>query len=352
LLGLADVEAAEPGGGETEQIDELLAEAAAEGSGRAAFRLAEAAEAEAEAIETGSERHAAKKAIVRYIQAADRGHRAAMVRLANHYLEGRLVEPNLETALGWTKEALEAGSTNTEMMLRLAEAYTSGETIDADPEEAFRWTLAAAEVGDLTAMTRVGNAYSIGDGTPVDPKKAIRWHQLAAARGSIDATLSLGEAHASGYGTPLDPTKAFRHFEIAAAAGSTVALRETARAFALGFGVEPNPEEALKRYEGAARKGDVTAMVELAHMLKENSYSAEALARAFGWLQKAAELENDEAQFLLGEAYLEGALVRADPALARQWLASAERLGSRAASRLLRSLGKDEGRGSEANSDA
>jgi TPR repeat protein len=348
LLGLADVEAAAPGGGEREQIEALLSDAAAAGSSRAAFRLAEAIEAEA-----ARDRHAGKRAIAWYIQAADRGHRGAMVRLANHYLEGRLVESNLKAALGWTKEALNAGSTNTAMMLRLADAYTSGTSIAADPKEAFRWSLAAAEAGDLVGMIRVGKAYSTGDGTDVDPKEAFRWHRLAAGKGSIDATVRLGEAHASGFGTPLDPAMAFLQFKNAAAAGSVVAQRETARAYLLGFGVEPNRREALERFEDAAREGDVPAMIELVHMLRENADSEKNLAKAFDWLETAAALDDDEAQFLLGEAYLEGALVRADPALARKWLASAERLGSQAASRLLQSLGEDEGSGGvEVKSDA
>ena len=348
LLGLADVEAAESGGGKVEQIEALLTEAATAGSGRAAFRLAEAAEAN-----TDRDRHAGRRAIAWYIQAADRGHRAAMVRLANHYLEGRLVERNLGIALGWTKEALDAGSTNTAMMMRLADAYTTGTSIAADPKEAFRWSLAAAEAGDLTGMTRVGKAYSTGDGAAVDPEEAFRWHQLAASKGSIEATVRLGKAYASGFGTQLDPTEAFRHFKNAAEAGSIVAQRETARAFALGFGIEPNQKEALERYEDAAKQGDVPAMIELAHMLKEGAGSKQDLAKAFNWLEKAAALDDDEAQFLLGEAYLEGALVRADPALAKKWLASAERLGSRAASRLLQSLSEDDGRGNvEVRSDA
>ncbi len=348
FMGLADVEAAKPGGGDAERVEALLAEAAAAGSSGAAFRLAEAAEAKVE-----GDRQAGKRAIAWYVRAANHGHRAAMVRLSNHYFAGRLIEVNVKAALRWTEKALDAGSTNTAMMLRLADAYTAGESLPADPEKAFRWSLAAAEAGNLSGMTRVAEAYGTGKGTDVDPEESFKWHRLAASKGSIDAIVRLGEAHASGFGTPLDPVRAFRHFKNAAEAGSAIAQREVARAFALGFGVEPNRKEALKRYEDAAERGDVPAMLELVYMLKEDAGSEGNLAKAFGWLQKAAALDDDEAQFLLGEAYLEGTLVRADPALARKWLASAERLGSGAAARMLQSLDEDDGsQSAEVKSDA
>jgi TPR repeat protein len=339
LLGLAEVEAAEPGGGEAERIEALLAEAALSGSGRAAFRLAEDAEARAD-----NDRRAGKRAIAWYVEAADRGHRSAMVRLSEHYLEGRLVEVDLEAALGWTERALEAGATDTAMMLRLSDAYSAGEHVIASPEKAFHWSLAAAEAGDLSGMIRAARAYGTGSGTDVDPEEAIRWHRLAAGKGSIEATVRLAEAHASGFGTPLDPQRAFRHFKNAAEAGSIVAKREAARALDLGFGVEPNREEAIRLYEDAAEQGDVPAMIELVYMLREDAETEGHRAKALAWLEKAAALDDDEAQFLLGEAYLEGELVEADPARAKTWLTSAERLGSRAAARLLKSLGEDEAR--------
>jgi TPR repeat protein len=79
-------------------------------------------------------------------------------------------------------------------------------------------------------------------------------------------------------------------------------------------------------------------------MLREDAETEGHRAKALAWLEKAAALDDDEAQFLLGEAYLEGELVEADPARAKTWLTSAERLGSRAATRLLKSLGEDAAR--------
>ena len=96
-----------------------------------------------------------KKAYDLYMYAAEHGYPRGLTSVANCYLNGIYVEPNVAEALNWLTKA--------------------------------------AEAGDIKAMYYCGSILENGeDGVPVNLKKAKEWYKKAAAAGYAPAAAALG----------------------------------------------------------------------------------------------------------------------------------------------------------------
>ena len=91
--------------------------------------------------------------------------------------------------------------------------------------------------------------------------------------------------------------------------------------YEMGIGVEDNETEAFKYYTLAADNGNVTSMYRTGLCY----YNGVGVKQ---WLLKAAEKNNDKAQFELGNAYLTGNGVEENDDIAMEWFEKAAENGN------------------------
>jgi len=109
---------------------------------------------------------------------ADVGDTAAMVTLAEAYLDGNGVPKDVSQAVTWYRKAADAG--NTVGMGKLALKYIFGEGVKKDEVQAASWYRRAADLGDGFAMFNLAGMYELGQGVEKDYGQAKRWYEKAA----------------------------------------------------------------------------------------------------------------------------------------------------------------------------
>lgn len=84
------------------------------------------------------------------LQAANAGHRDAMLYLRAAYERGNGTPIDLKAAFDWTLKAAEAG--NALAMWNIARAYAHGSGVDSSQEQSIEWQVRAAAAGDPWAL--------------------------------------------------------------------------------------------------------------------------------------------------------------------------------------------------------
>ena len=146
----------------------------------------------------------------------------------------------------------------------------------------------AAETGDARSQYALGYLFQFGLGTPPDNNQALAWYEKAAAQSNPDAQLALGLMYESGRAGKRNRDKAIGFYKLAAASGHS-----------------PDAEYALGRiyFRGQGVPRD------------ENL--------GLTWVIKAANDGQPGAQYLLGEAYEVGGILKADKIDAYYWYTAA-----------------------------
>lgn len=141
-------------------------------------------------------------------------------------------------------------------------------------------TTELAEAGDRLSQRALGQFYAKGEFVPLDLKKSVSWYRLAAEQGDSEAQYRMGQAYLKGEGVPSLVIPFAEHW-----------------------------------YKLAAENGDVRAMVNLGFLADgRKNYSV-----AFGWYQKAAELNDPMSQLYVGRAYHRGLGTSIDVEQAVKW---------------------------------
>lgn len=88
-------------------------------------------------------------------EAASKGNAKAIYEVGHHFLEGRGVEKNNESALQWLKMAAGSPYYIPDAMYVLATMYEQGLGTDADAKKAEEWYTKAAQKGHLEAKAKL-----------------------------------------------------------------------------------------------------------------------------------------------------------------------------------------------------
>ncbi|MBI4290798.1 MAG: sel1 repeat family protein [Betaproteobacteria bacterium] len=265
-----------------------------------------------------------------YERAASAGSRNAQKVMSHWLLSDAGVGSDEGRGLRLLARAAEKGDRAAQ--LRLACLYQAGDGVEASPEQAYYWFEQAAIQGSLAAQ----QALAERDWSRSDPA-AMKWLSRAAKRNDVQACYRYGVMLLSmnrvQEAVPwLGRAAEQNHAESQLAFGLLHAARDGARV----PGVAHSYKRAVHWLERAARLGLAQASYELSKLYSLRNFSLRDPATADRYLEQAAERGHAHAQYLAGLAYLRRRLEPDADLVAVTWLERAARLGHSEAAALLR----------------
>jgi len=249
------------------------------------------------------------KAVEWYRLAAEKGHVSAQSSLGWRYLHGVTLPKDEAQALVWMQRAAALGD---HLSMRNLISTLLARPDLASHEQALQWIKRLAESGDAQHQGMLGAIYEgalpLFGTRYLDHREALRWFKLAAAQGNAAAQVALGNAYGEGQRVPADIAQAIHWYERAAEAGDLNACLNLARVYLIGRGGTPRNPEKVRFYLARADQSDDAGIRQQAKDLRNpilrwvNPQGQIDLLR----LRSAAEGGDDEAQTMLGTAYLQG----------------------------------------------
>jgi len=215
----------------------------------------------------------------------------------------------------------------------LAYLYEQGQGVPKAYNEAFRWYLKAAEKGKAIAQLKVGLLYFSGPGTQQDPASGTMWVRRAAEQGQPTAqTLAAGTYLAS-----RDYAKALDLYRKAAEGGDDQAQEVLGSIYTSGpysdwRKVAPaDLSQGVGWLRRAVESDNPNAEYSLASLYESGRGVIQDYTEAIRLYRLAAEQGHSDSQYVLGGMYLRGEGVAANPILAYMWynIAGAQTDGTR-----------------------
>jgi TPR repeat protein len=273
-----------------------------------------------------------------YTQAADAGSNSAVTRMAGMLLRGEGVSRDMTRGLALLEQSARAGSASA--LVEMGAIYRDGGTegVARDAVRAFGYFRQAADLGDLRATLEaalmqldgpaeianpeaavarltslamagdVGAAYHLAEyhAGVGDPALAFRYYTQAADAGSNSAVTRMAGMLLRGEGVSRDVTRGLALLEQSARGGSASALVEMGDAYARGKTGSVDITAALEAYKAAAKLGNTVALVRLADIYRYGLLSTKSKSQAFEYLERAVEQGNEYAQYMMGQALIDG----------------------------------------------
>jgi len=271
------------------------------------------------------------------------GDPEAMYKVAQHYAEGRGVEPSDVKAYEYYVKSAEAGSKMAKQ--RVIEMIEEGKTLKVHndkhassvseeqnsnfgyppyPEnmgqfckqgrdyfrndkdkEAYECYVKGAAEGDSYAHYFLAESYRFGFGVKKNLIKAKAHYKVAAQAGLPQAQLEFVITHLT-HGEIPDSNLFKSYLKSAAERGVLSARIWLAKSFETGAFYEISYEEAFKHYKIAADAGDYEAEYELAKLYAFGKGVAKSEENSFTYLSKSANQDNPKAHYMLGVCYEHG----------------------------------------------
>lgn len=165
---------------------------------------------------------------------------------------------------------------------------------------------AAFGLGSMVAAYYEGICYKNGIGIYQSDEQAFSRFEMAA-NAIPDAMYELGLCYINGIGTEQDIDKGFMCFSEAARSGLPEAQYELGVCYRDGEGTEQDIKTAMYWYEKAASHGYLRAYQNMG-IIYQNGLGDIPVndVKAFHCFKKAAEEENPDAFFCIGDCYLNG----------------------------------------------
>ncbi|MFA5381381.1 MAG: tetratricopeptide repeat protein [Candidatus Izemoplasmatales bacterium] len=239
----------------------------------------------------------------------------------------------------------------------LGAIYRLGLGVQDDQKEAFKWFLMAAEQGHVESQYLVGCAYTCnrffmfgktdvflhdyttiqeradkdlsiwqdslpyfklnGIGTEPNDREAFKWISKAANQGYVIAQLKLGDMYDWGIGINEDEEEAVKWYKIAASQKNTLALRRLASYYNQ---LDDDISRKIEMLQKAVELGDYHAAYVIGNTYESDSQIEGHFEKAFQWYMLSAEQYNYyESQIELGDIYAEGKGKKRDINLAIKW---------------------------------
>ncbi|MGI9319226.1 MAG: tetratricopeptide repeat protein [bacterium] len=119
------------------------------------------------------------------------GNEKAQMKLANMYLEGKIVTTDTNKALYYYRLAADRDIAFAQY--KLAKLYLDGKYLEPDPEQALTWLLRASKLGLIQAQLSLGLEYEKGVNTPQDFIQAHKWLEIASSLTDKDLKSTMEE---------------------------------------------------------------------------------------------------------------------------------------------------------------
>ncbi len=241
-------------------------------------------------------------------QAAETDQSAkAQYQLGLRYLQGKEVNQDSRSAVMWLQRAAEQNYAPAQY--QLGELYRTGNGVDIDAAAAVEYLTSAAEQGYPTAQYRLGTLYLTGNLVEQDLITATEWMELASEHGYTEARQALADLNeAMPADTVTTPSPEAQQTE------------------------DPTNEESappLTLDTRAAEQDDAETQYQLGEAYRTGT--GEGISRSFKeaarWYGLAAEQGHPEAQYQLGEFYSKGRGVKKNKKIAQKWYKAAAEQG-------------------------
>lgn len=194
----------------------------------------------------------------------------------------------------------------------LGYCYDRGEGVVQDHEKAMFWFLKAAMQEHDEACYELGMLYHYGEGVEQNYAKAVYWYEKAAKRGHAMAQNSLGNRYLYGEGVEENDELAVHWYSMSADQDNRVAMYNLGRCYKHGWGVPEDIEKAIEWHTKAAKRNYSNAQYELSCIYCDRGDRENELH----WLKLAVDNGSDKAMNLLGYYYGTGEVVEKDCNLA------------------------------------
>lgn len=243
--------------------------------------------------------------------AADAEIPEAMMDLALRYIRGVLVMKDLPTAYSWIKKVAALGYPQGEFYLGIA--YLHGTYLAQNLAESDKYLRRAREHGNAEFYLDMGRKLEFGlEGVELDLQMAKVWYKYAADMGSdkgvysylaVDRMLKGGK-----YETPEERERAMMRLpSVTEEVLRTKLLNEADQEMS-----DQNYAEAVEKYEKAGDLGNPDALYMLAILYHEGEVVRRSDERSYGYLERAAIAGSTDANMELGRIYEEGRGRKAD----------------------------------------
>lgn len=258
----------------------------------------------------------------KYFQlASNNGCAEGLIHLGDLYSEGKFYSKDTTKAKQLYQQArrllLADGSTRATRLSALGDLFLDNKAGDVDEKKAFDYYRQAAEAGFSYSMFRLGNCYENGTGTDQNDSKAFEWYQKAADLGDPIGVYFLGSAYERGMGVEKDPLKALTLYKNGANLyHEHHCMYNLGIIYAYGTAsptIRRDVNQGIGWLEKAANYGNAQAQFELAYLYQEGKSIPQNINKAVSLYEKSANQDYSPAQYYLGELYRQGRGVNKDP---------------------------------------
>lgn len=257
----------------------------------------------------------------------------AMCDLGRMYKDGLGIERDAESSFAWYEQALngfyeiESEKCHRYVEYRMGKMHAYGLGTEQNYEEAAVWFKKSAVENYKYAQYSLAGQYARGQGVEKNLHMASQLYEKAALQHFPYASYELAKMYRDGLGAVVDGEKAAAHFrdaflgflQLEKQSRDDKLLYRIGQMLYTGTGVPKDVETAIPYLERSARLGNTYAQCLLGKLylavesplnFVENPYADSE--RGVIWLSKAADAENDAAEYQLGKLYRDGLHVAKD----------------------------------------
>ena len=236
----------------------------------------------------------------------------------------------VDKKVGWKylighHSAAQAG--NAPAQAEMGQIYLGTRGVPADPKLAVAWSKAAADQGYANAQLWLGVMYRFGDEVPADHALAATWFRKAADQGDESAQHFLGEMYAKGLGVPKDPVQAFVWLDLAVTAEGDGWNRASYAKSRDEAAVKLTPAQRTKAGGLVKAWKPLPLTDDQKVTVGGEALSSGRYDEALKALRPLAEAGHRQAQFLVGDMYLQGQGVKRSVLDASEWYLKAANQG-------------------------
>lgn len=199
-----------------------------------------------------------QKALIDYQLAADKHSPIGAYDLGLIYENGKGTPVDFKKAVALYQEAADQG--HRQAMVQLAGLYFNGQADGTrDEEKALYWYEKAASLGDRDALYQLGLLSETGVSTKLDFNDALRYYQQAADKGNAKAMLALARMYQYGIGVSKDMQKAAAFYKALAESGNAYAEYQLATIYYEGIDGQRMPDKGKQLLQQAQDNGSPQA---------------------------------------------------------------------------------------------
>lgn len=205
------------------------------------------------------------------------------------------VEKDSGQAILWYQRA--ADKNNSQALLELSRCYESGFGVSRDDFLAYQFAQRSAKRGDSDGIAREADCLDQGIGVDEDPERALALFRSLAEREDAYALARVGEFFEMGRGGErLDPRNAFNFYLQSAAKNCSYGIVRVGLSFQRGIGVARDLDKAVQNFQRAAEMENSDGQYYLGQCHENKAIADGTIEQAKAWYQRAAANGNQKAK--------------------------------------------------------